>query len=175
VRLNGTPEVAKVAPVKPKCVAAATLTVTTLIPSEAPLIGRKTSMFWEPAVFRIAVKVPTPLDSVTFAGKTAWPSLVAMGHGPLNPKAALLFEFRAVTETVKATPATELVGAVRMVCVGAMLTGIGLLVPAMLLVSASVAVTVCVPMVPKVTLIVPTPLVNMRFDGKVAALSVLVK
>ena len=60
-----------------KCVAGPGLTEVVL---EVPLIDALTVsvavIVRLPAVFRVAVKVPTPLVRVASAGSTAWPSLL---------------------------------------------------------------------------------------------------
>src|SRR5437588_11562360 len=66
-------------------------------------------MLWAPAVFKVALKWPTPLVRVTLAGRMALGSLLVMMTGPLRWVSGVPSAFRAVTVKLSACPA---VGAV---------------------------------------------------------------
>ncbi len=90
--------------------------------------------------------------------------------------ATLLDESRAETVKLKAVPGVAVAGAVTKKCVAVPeLTVMLEEVPVMEEVTVSVAVTVCVPRVFKVTEKVPEPFVRVAFAGNTACPSVLVK
>jgi hypothetical protein len=131
---------------------------------------------WLTAVFSVALKDPTPFVNVLSPGSTAWPSLLVKWTVPAYPLAVLLKASRAMAVKVNAVPAVALPGAPTPKCVaGPGLTTMVPLVPVMLLLALSVAVTVRLPVVRRMTMNEPLPLLRVLSPGSVAALSVLVK
>jgi hypothetical protein len=86
----------------------------------------------------------------------------------------LLLASSAFTVTLTGVPAVAVEGAVTDKCVAGGVTETALEVPVMDAFAVSLAVTVRLPAVLKVTENVPTPLVSFEFAGRTAALSVLV-
>ena len=177
VKLKAVPAVALAGALTAKCVAAAAFTaMVLLVPVIDEVVVSVAVSVWLPAVFKVAVKVPTPLVSVEFAGSTAWPSLLVKWTVPVYPVAVLLNWSWAVTVKLKATPAVALEGALTLKWVAAAaLTVMVLLVPVMELLTLSVAVMVWLPAVFSVALKLVAPLVRVLLAGKLAIPSVLVK
>src|SRR3974390_3348712 len=131
---------------------------------------------WLPAVFKVALKVPTPLVRVAFAGRTAAPSLDVKCTVPVYPVAVLFEASSAVTVNGNAEPAVAVAGALTEKCVAAPAdTAIAAELPVIDDVAVSVAVIVWLPAVFNVAVKVPTPLVRVAFAGRTAAPSLDVK
>src|SRR5262249_58412375 len=69
--------------VSTKVLAAAGLTVTDALPVMELVTVSVAVTVWLPAVFRVALKVPTPLVRVELDGSTAWPSLLVKATVPV--------------------------------------------------------------------------------------------
>jgi hypothetical protein len=162
VKVKPLPAVAVPGAVTRKCVAAAALTVMgPLVPVTVVWLAVMVRL---PAVVNVALKVATPLVKGLAAGSTvlAPVSVLEKVTLPVKPVAVLLNRSSATTVKVKLLPATVAAGALTIKCdAAAALTAIALLAPVMLLVVLSVAVSVWLPAVVKVTLNVPTPLVRV--------------
>src|SRR5262249_49120672 len=129
-----------------------------------------------PAVSNVALKVPTPLANVAFAGRIAEPSLLVKCTVPAYPVTVAFEASRAVTLKLNAAPAVAAAGALTVKCVAVVLeTAIVAEVPVIDDVTVSVAVIVWLPAVFSVALKVPRPLVRVAFAGRTAAASLLVK
>ena len=123
-----------------------------------------------PTVLSVALNVPLPLVSVELAGSTAAPSVLVKCTVPAYPVAVLPWASLATTVTLNGVPAVAFTGTVieyRVAAPGATL--MLPLVPVMA-VDVSVAVTVCVPTVARLTENVPTPFVSVLLPGTVIAL-----
>ncbi len=129
-----------------------------------------------PVVLRVTEKVPVPLVSVLLAGKTAELSEEVKWTVPAYPVAVLLLASRAVTVMLNAEPAVAELGAeTTNRAAGPGATAISPLVPVMFDAAVSVAVTVRLPAVLKVTGKVPVPLFSVLLAGSTALLSEEVK
>src|SRR5436190_1601998 len=95
-----------------KWVAAPALTlIALLVPVIEALAVSVPVIVWLPAVFRVALNVPTPLVSVLLPGRVACPSVLVKRTVPAYPVEVLLNWSRAVTVKLKADPAVTLAGA----------------------------------------------------------------
>src|SRR6516162_7271377 len=104
-----TPAVAVAGATTVKWLAAAGLTVMALLLPVIELLAVSVAVtVWLPAVFRVALKLPTPLVRVALAGRLAWPSLLVKWTVPAYQTSTLPSVSRAVTVKVIATPATVL-------------------------------------------------------------------
>jgi hypothetical protein len=131
---------------------------------------------WLPVVLSVALKVPTPLVSVLFAGSTACASLLVKCTVPAYPVTVLFTASRAVTVKLNAVAAVALAGALTVKCVAAPAATLTFAdVPVIDALTLSVAASVWLPAVLSVALNVPTPLVSVLFAGSTACPSVLVK
>jgi hypothetical protein len=171
VTLKATPAVAEAGAETVKCVAGAW---PTLIAPEVPVIPPSVAVIVrEPEVRSVALKDPVPLVSKLSAGSVAAPSVLVKCALPAYPVAMLLKASKAVTVTLKATPAVAEAGAETVKWVAA--AGETLIAPEVPVMEPSAAVIVCEAAVRRVALNVPVPLVRVVSVGRVAAPSVLVK
>src|SRR5438067_10773540 len=114
---------------------------------------------WLPAVLSVTENVPVPPVRVALAGRTAWASVLVKCAVPAYPVAVFPYGSLAVTVTPTADPAVAEAGAETVKRVAAAgLTLTAALVPEMLPVVVSVAVTVRDPAVLRVTVNVCWPL-----------------
>jgi len=175
--LNGVPAVAAPGAVTRKCVAAPVPTVTLLeVPVMLNVAVSVAVTVWLPTLLKVTGKVPDPLVSVLFAGSTAEPSELVKWTVPVYPEATLLNWSSAVTVTLVAVPTVALPGMDTWKCVANPdPTVIAWEVPVIEAVTVSVAVTVWLPSVFRVTWNSPLPFVKVVFAGSTAAPSVLVK
>ena len=124
-----------------------------------------------PAWISVAVKVPTPADSVELGtGRNVAPaSVLVKCTVPVYPLAVLPNRSSATTLTEKFCPAVALLGTANTnVEALAALTTIGLLVPLIVELAESVALILSVPDPSKVAWNVPTPAVSVLLvDDKV--------
>jgi hypothetical protein len=152
VKLNGLPAVAVGGAETVKCVAAPAL--TTMVPLTPVMLLVTVSVaviVWPPVVPSVTAKVPVPAVRGESAGSAVWLSELVKWTVPAYDVAVLLNASRAVAVTVKAVPAIALAGALTVKCVAfAAETAIDV-VPVMLLVALSVAVSVWFPAVTSVT------------------------
>jgi hypothetical protein len=114
VKLNAVPAVALLGAATLNCVA---LAAETLMAPETPVtpaaLASVPVIVWLPAVFSVALNVPTPFVSVLFAGKTACASVLVKWTEPAYPVAVLLKVSSAVTVKLNAVPAVAPAGALK--------------------------------------------------------------
>jgi hypothetical protein len=177
VKVNGDPAVALAGAVTVKCVA---VPADTVMLGDVPAIVEVTVSVvvtvWDPLVLSVTLKEPVPAVSVAFAGSTAAPSVEVKWTVPAYDVAVLLKASSAVTPAVSAVPEIAAEGALTLKWVAtAAATTEDPEVPVMDALTVSVAVTLWVPAVLKVTPKVPVPDARVVLAGNSAALSVEVK
>ena len=172
MKARGLPVTAVAGAMTPKWVAAMAVTV---INADVPLRYRSTpsasaaAKLRAPAVLMTTAKTPTPSVRVVSAGTWASGSVQVTCTVPPYVVTVLLFWSSATTLRINPLPAWTVVGLAKTArCVAGFSTEIGLVVPVMLAVVASLAVMVWLPAVLKETLKTPTPLVKVTRLGKKA-------
>jgi hypothetical protein len=158
-----------------KWVAAAAATSTVAPPAMVFVAVSVAVSVWLPAVFKVALKLPTPALRVVFIGTKAVASVVLKWTVPVYAVAVLPNESRAVTVKAPLFPATLEGRAMTAKWVAASGLTWMAAVPATEAIKASLMVSVSLPAVCSVAVKVPTPLLRAMSAGSVAPPSLLVK